>query len=360
VAWEATVKGLVTSRRRWAQETVALGLTATLVLFPLAGAATGAASATVPGTTPPAPVAGLRVSARIDLGKYPQDVLDEMAFAAAPDDAVYFAIGPVVRRVTGSAPPVTVLRASGPVLALAAADADLYVQVGLKITDYSLPGLSPRKSWTLPRSVRAPTMAGLLLSPGVVWSWTDWATDESGFEYATIVAISTTTSAERIVDTNAYPADLAAGAAGLYYETVVGTANHLAHATTAGTRALSSPTADSDAPLALGPGYLAVFAEHGSGVPYVDKFSTTGLGELRSSRIAVRTSAVVGTATGVLAVEWPCPGFTCPTARVVWVNAANGAETAGVAVPDAQGLLDGASPAVIAEVKGSTYLVRLG
>ena len=157
------------------------------------------------------------------------------------------------------------------------------------------------------------------------------------------------------------PADLAAGAAGLYYETVVGTANHLAQprpllAPERSPRLRRTPTA----PLALGPGYLAVFAEHGTGVPYVDKFSTTGLGELRSSRIAVRTSAVVGTATGVLAVEWPCPGFTCPTAKVVWVNAANGAETGSVAVPDAQRLLDGASPAVVAEVKGSTYLVRLG
>jgi hypothetical protein len=300
----------------------------------------------------------LKVTARIDLGAYSQAVLDGTVFAEAPNDAVYFASGPVVHAVRGVARPVVLLHATGPVLALAATSGDLYVEVGARITEYTLPRLARQRFWVLPRAVMKPTSAGLFPSSGVLWSWSDWATDESGFEYATVSAISPITSSVRIVDSHAYPADMAASSTGLYYETVVGTKDYLARATASGGRELSAPTADVDAPLALGPGYLAVFPTFASGTS-VDEFSAATLAELHASRLAVAMSVVVGTASGVLAVESPCSSFVCPPAKVVWVDAADGAETGGVSVPGAQRLLDGTHPAAVAEVNGSTYLLRL-
>ena len=160
-----------------------------------------------------------------------------------------------------------------------------------------------------------PTSAGLFPSSGVLWSWSDWATDESGFEYATVVAISPSTSSAKIIDDRAYPDDMAASPAGLYYETVVGTKNHLVRATANGGRELPAPTTDSDAPLALGPGYLAVFAMKGAGLPYVDEFSANTLAVLHSSRLAVNTSAVLGTTGGVTRSSRPVPATSARLRR---------------------------------------------
>ena len=349
------MRGLLNRRIRLG----ALGVAGALVAASLAGATTRPAGRTDPVAIDRGPAGQLKVTARIDLGAYPQAVLDGMVFAEAPDDTVYFAAGSVVQAIRGNEKPLVVLDTAGPVLALAATNGDLYVQVGVRVTEYAVPRVVLRKSWTLPHAAMKPTSAGLFPSSGVLWSWSDWATDESGFEYATVVAISPSTSSAKIVDDHAYPDDMAASPAGLYYETVVGTKNHLVRATANGGRELSAPTTDSDAPLALGPGYLAVFAMKGAGLPYVDEFSANTLAVLHSSRLAVNTSAVLGTAGGVLAIESACSGYVCPSAKVVRVDAADGAETNGVPLPDAQRLLGGTHPAAIAEVMGRTYLVRL-
>jgi hypothetical protein len=152
---------------------------------------------------------------------------------------------------------------------------------------------------------------------------------------------------------------MAANSTGLYYETVVGSKDYLAHLANNGTRKLSAPTKDSDAPLALSGRDLAVFAIKGAGVPYVDEFSTSKLSKLHSSHLSVITTAVVGTTGGVLAIEFPCHGWVCPSSRVVQVNPATGAETGGVVVPDAEHLLFGTHPSVLSDTSGKAYLVRL-
>ncbi|MGD0219843.1 MAG: hypothetical protein ABSC73_05205 [Acidimicrobiales bacterium] len=337
----------------------ALGLAAVLALGVASGAASRPASRTGALSMPRRAPEQLKVTSRIDLGAYSQAALDGTAFAEAPNDTVYFASGSAVRAVRGDAKPTVLFRAAGPVLALAATNGDLYVEVGTRITEYKLPRLARQRSWVLPRAVMRPTSAGLFPSSAVLWSWSDWATDESGFEYATVSAISPSTSSVRLVDSNAYPADIAASSAGLYYETFVGTKDYLARATASGGRELSAPTPDVDAPLALGPGYVALFPTRETGASYVDEFSAATLAELHTSRLGLATAAVVGTASGVLAVESPCSSPACPSAKVVWVDAADGAETGGISVPDAQRLLDGTHPAAVAEVNGSAYLVRL-
>jgi hypothetical protein len=304
------------------------------------------------------PAGQLSVTAKIDLGAFSAVALDEAAFAQAPNDTVYFSSGSVVKAVKGNAAPVVVAHAAGKVLALAATNSALYVEVGSTITEYALPGMAVHKKWSWPNPGAKPTTAGLFPEPAALWVWTDWATDQSGFEYALAIEISAGNSL-KFLDGRAFPGDMAANSTGLYYETVVGSKDYLANLANNGTRNLSAPTKDSDAPLALSGGDLAVFPIKGAGVPYVDEFSTSTLSELHSSHLKVMTTAVVGTTSGVLAIEFPCHGYVCPSSRVVQVNPATGAETSGIVVPDAEHLLFGTHPSAVADTSGKAYLVRL-
>ena len=80
-------------------------------------------------------------------------------------------------------------------MAVAANQTDLFVQTGLTVTEYRLSNGSKVKHWTLSSPVVPITSAGLLAVGGAVWSWTDWGTDESGFEYATVSRIVVSGSA---------------------------------------------------------------------------------------------------------------------------------------------------------------------
>jgi hypothetical protein len=311
-----------------------------------------------PGAVHRGPASQLSVTARIDLGAFSAVGLDEAAFAQAPNDTVYFSSGSVVKAVKGNAAPVVVEHAAGKVLALAATNSDLYVEVGSTITEYTLPGMAVHKTWSWPNPEAMPTTAGLFAEPKALWVWTDWATDQSGFEYALAIEIPAG-GYLKFLDARAFPGDMAANSTGLYYETLVGSKDYLAHLANNGTRTLSAPTKDSDAPLALSGGDLAVFAIKGASVPYVDEFSTSTLSKLHSSHLSKMTTAVVGTTGGVLAIEFPCSGWVCPSSRVVQVNPATGAETGGVVVPDAEHLLFGSHPSVVADTSGKGYLVRL-
>ena len=347
------------SQNRFLSGAAALGCAAALAVSSLAGASTGPANPRGPAAAPRGPAELLSVTAKIDLGAYSALGLDEAVFAQAPNDTVYFASGSVVKAVKGNAAPTVVLHAAGNVLALAASDDDLYVEVSSTITKYTVPDMAVHKTWSWPNPMTKPTSAGLFPEPKALWVWTDWATDQSGFEYATVIEIPTGGSGVKILDDRAFPADMAANSSGLYYETVVGTKDYLAHMMNNGTRKLSVPTKDSDAPLALSGGNLAVFAIKGAGVPFVDEFGTSTFAELHSSHLAVITTAVVGTTGGILAIEFPCHSYACPTSRVVMVNPATGAETGAAVVPDAEHLLFGSHPSVVADTGGKGYLVRL-
>jgi hypothetical protein len=344
-------------RNRSIPGVAALGCAAALAVSSVAGASTSPTSQHQPGAVHRRPAGQLSVTAKIDLGAFSAVALDEAAFAQAPNDIVYFSSGSVVKAVKGNAAPVVVEHAAGKVLALAATNSHLYLEVGSTITEYTLPGMAVHKTWSWPNPGAKPTTAGLFPEPAALWVWTDWATDQSGFEYAEAIEIPGTSF--KFLDAKAFPGDMAANSTGLYYETVVGSKDYLAHLANNGIRNLSAPTKDSDAPLALSGGDLAVFAINGSGEPYVDEFSTSTLSELHSSHLKVMTTAVVGTTGGVLAIEFPCHGYVCPSSRVVRVNPATGAETGGVVIPDAEHLLFGTHPSAVADTSGKAYLVRL-
>jgi hypothetical protein len=275
-----------------------------------------------------------------------------------PDGSVYFAKGPAISEVKALAGPVVVLHAPGAVLALAATASDLYVEVGQKIDDYGLATTTLRRSWTLPAIVQHVTLAGLLAEPGVLWSWSDWATDESGFEYASVVEISTTTSIVRVIANNtANPVYMAASAGGLYYENVDTRSSslprtYLVHALPDGTQRSSGPINTSTfEPLALWPGYVAVLADEGpSSTPYLGTYSSSTLAALSATKLAFSPGDVVGTPNGLIAID----GLD-----VVYVNPGTGTTCGGVEVPGAWKLLFGPHPSVLATYQGTDYLVRL-
>ena len=301
--------------------------------------------------------ASLTVTARVDLGPSSAIAIDQMPGAEAPDGTFYYAIGSVVRVVRGTSAPIRILTAAGPVLALAATTSDLYVQTGLTIDDYRVPAGEMRHSWTLPGQLLTPRTAGLFVAAGALWSWSDGATDQSGFEYATVDMISTATGAIRVVDQHAYPADMAADRSGLYYETEIGLHGYLAHVTPTGTRTFSHATSDVDSPLAIVSGSVVLFTERGNGTPYLDRYSATALGLLGSYRLTTPILTGVDTSEGLFAVA--CNESDCASRSVVRIASGGAAVMARITLVGLATLVEGASPAALTSAHGHGYLVRL-
>src|SRR5580700_11256680 len=102
--------------------------------------------------------AGLHVTGKVDLGRLGPDF--SYVLSEAPDGNVYYSRGSVVYVVKGDHAPVTALRAAGPVLAVAANSADLFVEVGNKVSAYARSDGRRLRTWTLP-SIAPVTSAGL-------------------------------------------------------------------------------------------------------------------------------------------------------------------------------------------------------
>lgn len=347
--------GLRRAARRHGHVAPLAALAGGVALLTLAGSGGWVAASAPPGS------GTLVVTGKVELGAFNSLALETLVDAEAPDGTFYFATGATVQVVHADAPPALMLHATGKVQALAATTSDLYVQSGLTVTDYSLSAGKPRRSWTLPRQRFAPdgppTSAGLLAAGGVVWSWTDFSTDQSGFEFADIDELETAAAAPRPIDANAYPADLAADSSGLYYEDTVGSAGYLVHVTPAGTKTRSKPTADMDAPMLLSDGsvFLAAIREP-SGTPYLDRFSETTLALLGSVRLHANLFAV-STSAGVLT---SCDETGCAADTVVRIDPSTAASTGSVVVPGLAALVSGSQPATLATLAGHGYLVRLG
>ena len=340
---------------RKARLRVALPAAACLVSAGLAVAGLAIAPAAHAAAAAPArpATAGLHVTGTVDLGRLGSSfgyVLSE-----APNGDVYYAVGKVVYRVKGDHAPVAVLHASGLVLAVAATSADLLVDVGSKVSAYALSDGRLLRSWKLPGSIAPATSAGLFPVGSTVWAYTDWATDQSGFEYANVYRFDLTSpSVHVIAENDAYPADMAANRSGLYYEgiTSAGTNGYVYRAAPAGP-SLRHLDANIDAPLALARGNVYLLAVHGNqgDHSYLDAFRGSTLSPLFSYRVSDNDSDIAATGLGVLLLG----GDT-----VSLLDPANGHAVAALSVPGAVILVPGPGAAVVT-VKGSTtYLVRLG
>jgi hypothetical protein len=267
------------------------------------------------------------------------------AFTQAPDGAVFFSRGAVVDVVVGSKAPKVAVRAGHTVFALAANSADLFVETGLRVTEYKRANGAQVRHWTLTSPVAAITSAGLYLVGGTLWVWTDWATDGSGLEYAQLSRIHPASAAVHVVDKNAFPADMSADSAGLYYETVRGTTGYLAHAnpTTSAVQLRKGPV---DAPLTLAGGRLDVLTS-GSNSQVLISYNTSTLKQLSSKKVPYQDTAIEGTGLGLLVLVEGCNGFPCSTATVARLNVATGGRSGALRTPGAYQFLNGPLAAVV-------------
>ena len=296
--------------------------------------------------------AGLRVTGKIDLGGLGPSYSN--APSEAPNGDVYYALGRIVYLVSGDHAPVAVLHASRPVLAVAATSADLLVDTGLTVSAYSRGDYRLLGTWTLPPSQEAVTSAGLYPVGSTVWAYTDWATDESGLEYANVYRFSLSSPAVHVVSQNiAYPYSMAANSAGLYYEGVGdNNSNYLIRAMPSG--ALRKNVLDAEAPLALAAGNVYLLSYHypdsRGDVNYLDAFHGSTLAPLFSHQVAGADTGIAGTGVGLLMLG---------AGTVTLLDPANGHADATLSVPGAVNLVPGPSAAVITVSHSTTYLLRL-
>jgi hypothetical protein len=326
--------------------TATLPVVAGLAAAGLAIAPAAQAASTAPGQ---AASAGLHVTGKVDLGRLGPEF--SYVLTEAPDGNVYYSRGSVVYVVKGDHAPVTALRASGPVLAVAANSADLFVDVGNKVSAYALSDGRRLRTWTLP-SVAPVTSAGLDTVGTTVWAFTDWATDESGFEFANVDRfILSSPTVHRVTANNAYPADLAANSAGLYYEGMAGSGNYLFRALSSGSPRRHADV-NIDAPLALAGGnvYLLAIHENQGGNTYLDAFRGSTLGPVFSERVSNHDTDIAGTGIGLLLVG---------AGKVSLLDTGNGHARSVLSVPGAVTLVPGPSAAVVTVSHSITYLLRL-
>jgi hypothetical protein len=327
-----------------------------LALAGLAATAPGAQAATRAAT----PAVPALHGTRIALGATTS--LFANAFAEAPNGTVFFSRGAVVYVVNGSRAPAIKLHAGRTVLALAATNADLFVETGLLVTEYNRGNNRQVRHWTLTSPIKAITSAGLYVVGSTVWTWTDWATDESGFQYAQVDRMHTSSAAVRVVDKSAFPGDVSADAAGLYFETVHGVTDYLAHANPT-TSAVQYRKAPVDAQLALVAGRVDLL-DFGTSAEDVLSYNATTLTLVSSKRVPEKDDSIAGTALGLLVLAQPCSTFPCKSATVGRLNVATGATSGALATPGAYQQLNGPAQAVIeaANVHGThanLFLVRI-
>jgi hypothetical protein len=327
---------------------VAVAVAAALALAPAAVAATHAPAGAKPA---------LKTSGKsIRLGK----ASSVSAITEAPNGDVLFAVGKDIYGVVGGKTE-ELLAASGPVLALAATNDALFVQNGLKVTEYEADNVVGH--WTLYSPVRPITSAGLYVAGKTVWSWTDWSTDESGFEFATVSKFSTSSSKVTAVSkSDAQPADMAADSAGLYYEIInVKSGKSYLVLTTPSGKTTHKVSTVSTGPVALAGGRVDALAFHY--YAYIDSYSASTLGSAKAVRlpgpadVAGEYRDIAGTSAGLLLFH--CSTASCTKASVGVLNASNGKVTGSVSLTGAYTLLDGPAPYVLTDVSGIAYLVKL-
>ncbi|HTX01835.1 MAG TPA: hypothetical protein VMD59_23835 [Acidimicrobiales bacterium] len=323
------------------------------------GALAGAAARAADATTPRLGGGSLVATGKVAIGRAPGADLYQLVDTEAPNGAFYYSFGSTVEVVRGDGAPSKVLTPQGDVLALAATASDIYVETGLTVSEYSLPAVTLRRRWSLPENRFAaahalPTSAGLVAGGGAVWAWTDWATDQSGFQPAYLQELTGAT-APRLVDESAYPGWVAAGASGLYYENMAG---HLVEAAAGGRRTVSHETVPTDSPIVVASGSVLLFGiEQPSGAPVLDRYDATSLGLEATAHPEALVTRVAETSLGLLGQV--CQGSSCASSDVAVLDPLDATTSAALSVSGLYQLVEGSAPAVVADVAGEAYLERL-
>ncbi len=284
------------------------------------------------------------------------------AFNEGPDGSLYYSRGSVVYRVIGNGQPKAQVHASATVMAVAANQTDLFVETGLTVTEYRLSNGSKVKHWTLSSPVAKITSAGLIAVGSTVWSWTDWGTDQSGFEFATVSRISTSGSAAHVISKSAYPDQMSANASGLYFQSnsAKASANFLNHASPSGAVKARKISGLVGVPLALSGGRvdLLVFGSH----VMINTYNATTLALLSSKKVPSTDENIAGVSLGLIVEGLVCHGRTCAAPTVSKLNASTGTASGTIKLPGTAILLPGPSAGVIEVnhgIKGAMTLQRL-
>jgi hypothetical protein len=324
-------------------------------------------AASAPSGLPVPSISGpLRIAANIPLhlhwstfeGLQPQPVVAE-----APNGAVFVSTGSVIYVVDGDGPPEVAEHAGAHVTAMAADATDLYVETGLTVTDYNRQTGDQVRTWALPVPSKSPcphctpAQAGLLAEPGALWSWTDYATDSSGFLPATLSRLGA--FGVKLVDVLAYPAFMVANSGGLYYEADTAE-GQLAHVTPSGVRTLSPWPFDIDSPISLVDGTLVAETVQEPGGE--DVWQTWGPSTLRPLTWHPANSAVLpgmwDTGAGLLGYLKPT-GPIAPDLRIGRLSPATGEPSESVQFfSNFSWTLEGYYPAIVNEESGELYVVR--
>jgi hypothetical protein len=274
------------------------------------------------------------------------------AFTEAPDGAVFYSSGSVVYVVKGNSRPRIAVRAGRSVIALAANASGLFVETGLTVTQYRRSNGRQVRHWTLTSPFTPITSANLYAVGGTLWSWTDWGTDSSGLEYATVSRIATAHSAVHVVSKFAYPVTAAADSAGLYFQSTTKNSepNFLDLASPSGAVSSRQVAAASGTELAVADGRVDLLVFGGSSVT-VNSYSGTTLRLLSSKHVSGGDYAIAGTGFGLVVLA--CHGSKCSAPAISELDAATGSASGGVSVPGAAVLLSGPDAVVIEVSHGS-------
>lgn len=309
-------------------------------------AACGLLVAAAPAQAAPA---ALHVSGTVSLGAVTSKFTYQ--FSEAPNGTVYYVKGSVVYAVRGTKHPAAVLHAGQTVLAVAATNTDVFVQIGRLVIEFKVSNTHRVRSWTLPKSPAALTSAGLYSVGSTLWSWTDWATDKSGFEFANVSRIGTSSPAVHVVSKNvAYPADMAANSSGLYYEATIGSKDYLIRVSPSGhvTRRVDK---NIEAPLALAGARVYLLAFHqSSGKQFLDAFRGSNLHAVFSKQKSTQVYDIAGTGAGLLMLQ---------ADKITRLSTVTGAVTGTLRLAHVVTLVPGPSAALITVRGGVASLHRL-
>jgi hypothetical protein len=328
-----------------------LAVAAAATLAALAGGALATAAWAAPRA--PAGQLALHRAGSVKLGHLPTG-LAPGEVTESPTGTVYFASGEKIYRVRGNHAPVVWLHVSSPVLAVAVSKSDLYYEIRMTVNEVPLAGGPiPVRHWHVP-SPQAVTVAGLFIEGRTLWSWTDWETDSSGLELATVSRISISSAAVHKISAAALPGDFAADASGLYFIAARARTDVLAKVTPAGRlRTTSKPASGSV--IGLWRHDVVTFAN--TSKPRVQRWNAGTLRSAGSARSSAPYSVADGSA-GLVELSYPCRKVTCNTVGLL--DPATGKVSQSFVIAGAEALVPGPRSAVIEVRKhGTCYLTWL-
>jgi hypothetical protein len=193
---------------------------------------------------------------------------------------------------------------------------------------------------------------------GQLWTWTDWATDESGYEYSSITQFSTATWVSKVIAKNsASPTDATASSLGYFYLN----RDRFVRGEPSGTQIRSSVTGDaSEGPVATwGSNAWLLAVREPSGDNYLDTYNASTMTRTRAVHLTHETWGILGTSGGLLGIESLTASSSTTDEYVVSLNDHTGVATALVRVPGAHYLLAGPTVVVLVTRGSDLYADRL-